>query len=218
MGTWLFTVSCSIIVIAMDVSPETVADESILLRTLLAGDDAAFEMLVTHFGGQMLAAARRILGNEEDARDAVQDAFLSAFRGLHGFDGNSRLSTWLHRIVINASLMKIRTRRRRPERPIEDLLPRYLDDGHRADPESLWTETPDTLLQRDEMREMVRFCVDQLPENYRTVLWLRDIEELDTEETAQTLGLSQGVVKTRLHRARQALRALIDPAMRGETI
>lgn len=200
----------------MDVDSEQISDESDLLHALRAGDDAAFEMLVTQFGGQMLAAARRILGNEEDARDALQDAFLSVFRGLNGFDGNSRLSTWLHRIVINASLMKLRTRRRRPEQPIEGLLPRYLDDGHRADPESPWSETPDTLLQREEMRDMVRLCIEQLPDNYRTVLFLRDIEELDTEETAQMLGLTEGVVKTRLHRARQALRALIDPAMRGE--
>jgi RNA polymerase sigma-70 factor, ECF subfamily len=199
----------------MDVAFEPVADEADLLRTLRAGDEGAYHALVSNCGGPMLAAARRILGNDEDARDAVQDAFLSAFRGLEGFDGNSRLSTWLHRIVINASLMKLRSRRRKPERLIDELLPRYGDDGHRADPESPWTETPDTLLQREEMRSLVRHCIEQLPENYRTVLILRDIEELDTEETARTLGLSEGVVKTRLHRARQALRTLIDPAMRG---
>lgn len=200
----------------MDGRTIAAGDECTLLERLRAGEDGAFQTLVTDFGGPMLAAARRILGNEADAQDAVQDAFLSAFRGLDGFDGNSRLSTWLHRIVINASLMKIRTRRRKPERAIEDLLPRYLEDGHRADVAPAWTETPDSFLQRDEMRQLVRLCIDQLPENYRTVLLLRDIEELDTQETAQTLGLSEGVVKTRLHRARQALRALIDPAMRGE--
>ena len=109
-----------------------------LLSGLRAGSDDAFAVLVGTHTGRMLAVARRYLGNEEDARDAVQDAFLSAFRAIDRFEGEAKLSTWLHRIVVNACLMKLRTRRRRPEGKIEDLLPRFLEDGHQAEPAAIW--------------------------------------------------------------------------------
>jgi len=189
-------------------------DETALLARLRAGEEAAYETLVRAFGGRLLAAARRMLGNEEDARDAVQEAFLSAFRGLDRFEGEARLSTWLHRIVLNASLMRLRQQRRRPEVPIDDLLPRFLEDGHAADPAQEW-KLPLDVLARHETREIVRRSIERLPDAYRSVLLLRDVEELDTEETARLLGLSGSAVKTRLHRARQALRGLLDPHLRG---
>ena len=102
------------------------ADEAELVLALRAGDSAAYERLVRTYGNWLLAVARRILHNEEDARDAVQEAFLSAFRGLAKFDGASRLSTWLHRIAINAALMRLRSKRRRPEASLDGLLPRFV--------------------------------------------------------------------------------------------
>jgi RNA polymerase sigma-70 factor (ECF subfamily) len=191
------------------------SEEKSLLQRLRAGDAASFETLVRTYGGRLMAAAQRILGNEEDARDAVQDAFLSAFRSVAGFEGKSRLSTWLHQIVINASLMKLRTRRRKPEESIETLLPKFMEDGHQARAASEWTERPDTSLEREETRAFVRRSISDLPESYRTVLLLRDIEELNTDETARMLGVTSNVVKTRLHRARQALRTLLDARFRG---
>lgn len=195
-------------------------DEASLLAGLRAGDQAAYEILVRTYSGRLLAVTRRLLRTEEDARDAVQDAFLSAFRALHTFEESSLLSTWLHRIGVNAALMKLRTRRRKPEEAIEDLLPKYLEDGHREDghrgnPTKPWKE-PEALLERKETRALVRECIDHLPESYRTVLLLRDIEELDTEEAAQLIGISPNAVKIRLHRARQALRTLLDPHFREE--
>lgn len=187
-----------------------------LLHGLRAGEPAAFERLVRTHTPRLLAVARRFLRNEEDARDAVQDAFLSAFRSLSEFEGGSEIGTWLHRIAVNACLMKLRTRRRRPEEPIDDLLPRYLEDGHHAAHLPEWRESAETLLERREVREFVRDCIGQLPESYRTVLLLRDIEELDTAEVARILGVSANVVKVRLHRARQALRTLLDPRFRKE--
>jgi RNA polymerase sigma-70 factor (ECF subfamily) len=195
--------------------PQQAADEAVLLAGLRAQDPHAFEQLVRLHGVRLLALARRILRNEEDAHEAIQDAFLSAFKGIAGFDGAARLSTWLHRITLNASLMKLRCRRRQPEQPIDHLLPGFLEDGHQADPAQPWQESSQQLLERQETRALVRACIDRLPETYRTVLLLRDIEELSTEETARLLGVSDGVVKTRLHRARQALRALLDPHFRG---
>ena len=189
-------------------------DEAALLARMQAGDNDAFETCVRTYCGQMLLVARRILRNEEDANDAVQDAFLSAFKGISQFKGQSRLGTWLHRIVVNAALGRLRSRHRHPEKSIEDLLSHFGEGEHQLDPPVPWKTVPETSLQQQESCELVRDCVNQLPENYRTVLLLRDIEGLDTEETAQMLGTSLGVVKTRLHRARQALRALLDPHFR----
>jgi RNA polymerase sigma-70 factor (ECF subfamily) len=187
--------------------------ERALLAALRAGDDAAYEQLVREHGAHLLAVARRLLGDGEDARDAVQEAFVSAFRAIGSFAGDAKLSTWLHRIAVNAALMKLRTRRRKPEQPIDDLLPTFEADGHRRDPGGPWQ--PAERLERRETRKLVRDAISRLPESYRTVLVLRDIEELDTAEVAELLGVNAGVVKTRLHRARQALRTLLDPHLRA---
>ena len=196
-------------------SSTPVDDEATLVAQLRAGDEAAFEQVVRSYGGRLLAVARRIVGTEEDARDAVQDAFLNAFRSLDRFEGHAKLSTWLHRIVVNASLMKLRTRKRKPEQSIEGLLPSFLDDGHHEERFQSWDEPADKLMERAENRELVRKQIDALPEGYRTVLVLRDIEGLDTEETANVLGLSVNATKIRLHRARQALRTMLAPHFRS---
>ena len=159
--------------------------------------------------------ARRLLGNDDEARDALQDAFISVFRSIRNFEAGSRLSTWLHRVVVNAALMKLRTRRRHPEEEIEKYLPLFQEDGHQIVPSVEWMESAETALQRKEMRQLVRAAIDRLPDTYRTVLLLRDIEEMNTEETAEILGISTTAAKLRLHRARQALRSQLDPQMRG---
>ena len=189
-------------------------DEGELVGRLRAGDDNAYETLVREQAGRMLAVARRMLGSEEDANDVVQDAFLSAFKAIDRFEGGSRLSTWLHRIVVNASLMKIRARKRRPETSIEDLLPSFLEDGHQANTPVEWKKTAQDVLESRETRQLVRKLIDELPETYRNVLMLRDIEGLDTKETADLLEVTPNAVKIRLHRARLALRTLLDPHMR----
>ena len=194
---------------------DTAAADAILLARLRAGDSSAYDDLVRAYSPRMLAVTRRILNSEDDAKDAVQDAFLSAFRALPNFAGGSLLSTWLHRIAVNAALMKLRTRRRKPERSIETLLPVYLEDGHHAEDFKEWNLPVDKAMLRAETRAIVRKCIGELPDNYRTVLILRDIEELDTEEAAERLGLTPNAVKIRLHRARQALRTLLDPHFRS---
>ena len=191
-------------------SPAAADGESELLARLRAGDDGAYEILLRTHTGRMLAVARRFLRNEEDARDAVQEAFVSAFRSIDRFAGDARLATWLHRIVVNASLMKLRRRRRKPEESIDDLLPTFREDGHLADSPAGWRAGADELLESDENRRLVRAAIERLPEQYRTVLLLLDIEEYDTEQTAEALELSKAAVKTRLHRARQALRQQLD--------
>ncbi len=197
-------------------SPGSAADEAGLLARLRAGDDVAYEELVVRYAPQLLAVIRRYLPEEHDAQDALQEAFLSVFKAIERFQGDSSLATWLHRIAVNSALMRLRTRRRRPEKAIEDLLPRFVEDGHRADPRAVWSIRPDEAIVNRELRQVVRSAIDELPESYRTILLLRDIEERTTEEVADLLKLSLANVKTRLHRARQALRELLDRRL-GET-
>ena len=197
--------------------PDLSVDESELLARLRAGDDSAYEDLVRTYSPRLLAVARRIVGNDEEARDVIQDAFLNAFRSLENFHGDARVSTWLHRIVVNSALMKLRTRKRKPEESIEPLLPAFLADGHYAEKFSSWGEQADDALARTETQALVRKRIDELPESFRTVLVLRDIEGLDTEETARVLETTPNAVKIRLHRARAALRTLLAPHIgRGE--
>lgn len=187
--------------------------EPLLLEQLRAGDGPAFEALVRTYAGPMLASARRLLTQEEDARAAVQDAFLSAFKALDHIDG--RLGAWLHRTVLHAALTRLRAHSRKTDRSMDELLPKFLEDGRQAQPATEWRDSSARNLERQETRQLVRQAIDELPEAYHTVLWLRDSEGLDTESTAQMLDLNQALVKTRLHRARQALRSLLDPHFRG---
>ena len=187
---------------------ETVYEADLVAR-LQAGDQDAFEELVRTYGGRLLSVARRFVRNEADAQDVVQAAYLSAFRSLRRFEGGCQLSTWLHRIVVNTALMKLRTRRRKPEESIELLLPSFQDDGHHVEQFSEWGAPADILLDRKETRATVRACIQQLPDNYRQVLLLRDIEELPTQDVAQMLKVTPTAVKVRLHRARQALSTLL---------
>jgi len=181
------------------------------LHGLLQGSPEACEAFVRACAPRALAVARRFLRQDHDAQDAVQEAFVAAFKSLGSFRGACRLSTWFHRIVVNACLMKLRARATKPEESIDDLLPTFLEDGHHTRHPLPWQEPADLLLQREEVRVRVRECIDRLPEGHRTVLLLRDIEELDTAETARLLGITEGAVKVRLHRAHQALRGLLDP-------
>jgi RNA polymerase sigma-70 factor (ECF subfamily) len=192
--------------------PDSDAD---LVARLQRGDDTAFEAIVRTHSGRLLSVARRFLGNNEDAQDAVQDAFIRAYKAIHTFEARAQLHTWLHRILVNTALMKLRERRRRPTESIEELLPSYTNDGHQAVAARDWS---DAVLERKETAALVREAIDRLPDQYREVLLLRDMEEKDTAEAAEILGTTSNVVKVRLHRARQALRTLLDREfnVRGE--
>lgn len=186
------------------------------MARLKTGCPASFEQIVrTHTAG-LLAVTRRLLGNEEDARDAVQEAFLNAYRSISTFHAGCALGTWLHRIAINSALMRLRSRKKRHETSISELLPRFTEDGHHVDPPGKWQDRSDQPVLLEEDRALVRKAIDRLPDTFRTVLLLRDIEELDTARTAELLGISANAVKIRLHRARQALRSLLEPHFRQE--
>jgi RNA polymerase sigma-70 factor, ECF subfamily len=190
-------------------------DELEIIEGMRAGDDRAFERLVRAHVARLHAVALRLLKNDADADDIVQEAFLSAFRNFDSFRGDARLATWLHRIVVNAALQRLRRFKRQAAAgsevvDVSELLPRFGENGYPVHFSQPWVQTSEELATRAETREQVRQMIDKLPDNYRTVLILRDIEELDTAETAELLELTPGTVKVRLHRARQALRNLLE--------
>jgi len=208
---FLVTLLRATVILMADGTEVTAPAEVQLVARLKQGDAAAFEELVRAHAPPMLAVCRRLLKNhEQDAQDAVQDAFVSVFKSIGSFEGSARLSTWLHRIAVNAALMKLRSKRRRPEKGIEDLLPRFQEDGHYLEPPAPW----DDRVEAAETRAIVREAIDELPDNYRTALLLRDIEQLSNEQAAEILGITPNAVKIRVHRAHQALRTLLDGRFR----
>jgi RNA polymerase sigma-70 factor (ECF subfamily) len=187
-------------------------DEARLIDELRNGDQQAFETLVRKYGPTLLNKARHYMRSEDDACDVLQDGFLCALKSIGKFKGDSQLSTWLHRIVINCALMHLRKNRRRSEMQdveIDELLPRFDPAGNWMDGDSR-SMSAQVYLETFETKATVHRCIEQLPDAHRLVLTLRDIDELDTEEVASLLGVTRNNVKVRLHRARQALKALIE--------
>lgn len=185
-------------------------NKDVTLAALQAGDAKAREAWVHAELPRMRAVARRLLRDESAADDAVQEAFVNAFRSLPAFRGEASLSTWLHRIVVNVALGRLRKAATSPTDAAEELLadaPLGQMSGGSLSPR--WGEV-ERLAARDETRALTRRMIDRLPENHRTVLILRDIEELSTAESAEALSVSAGVIKTRLHRARLALKTIIE--------
>ncbi len=185
-------------------------EEHELLARLQAGEGVAFEYLVRCYAGRLHKVAYRYVG-AEDAKDMLQETFAKAFASIQGFRGDSAVYTWLHQILINTCLSHLRKSASRKEQPIDDLLPTFLEDGHRAHPTAAWHRSTESVYQQTETGRLVRNCIDRLPENYRVVLMLRDIDGFGGIETAELLGISANAVKIRLHRARQALREQLDP-------
>ena len=184
----------------------TQTDEE-LVRVAQAGDNRAFDELVRRYQNKVYRLSYKILRHEDDAAEALQDAFLSAYRGLRNFKVESTFSTWLYRIATNASLMKYRKRRdnhislEQSQAPSEDAEPLQLPD---------WSAQPAEELLTAETREVMEEGIQRLPEELRTVFVLRDIEGLSNAEVAEILELSVAAVKSRLHRARIALRERLN--------
>jgi len=186
-------------------------DETELLRALKAGEAKAYDFVVREYSGRLLAVIRRIVRNEDDARECLQEAFLQAFRAIERFEGRAKVSSWLHRIAVNSALMRLRSRKRKAEASIDDLLPQFDGNEGRIDPAWQPPADPEPDLEAQDRKARVHEAIAELPENYRNVILLRDIQELSTDETAEALELTPGAVKVRLHRARAALRTLLSP-------
>lgn len=184
-------------------APLITRKEAVLLASARAGDSAAFESLVMPHWDALLRITQRILRNREDAEDAVQIAFLDAFRNLNGFHGHSRFSTWLTRIAMNAALMRLRLSRRKRETSLDDIA-----DAGEARARFQLVETrlnPEQEYLLKESGVLLQKSLKKLRPLYLEVLSMRDLQELSAKETAALLELPVGTIKARLHRARATL-------------
>jgi RNA polymerase sigma-70 factor (ECF subfamily) len=187
--------------------------EATLIQAVAQGDAEAFESLVRPHLGMLFRVIDRILGNEAESQDALQDALITIHRELPGFQGVSKFSTWAYRICVNQALMARRKRVRRREDAIEDLMPRFGDDGHHMNVDTIldWSEDAGALMkvEQDELKARVRAGLDRLSDDQRAVFVLRDLEGWNTDEIASHLGITRELVRQRVHRARLAMRTLL---------
>ena len=174
-------------------------------------DVGAFEELVARTEDRVYLLAMRYMRNPSDAQEVVQNSYLCAWRNLPTFQGRSQFGSWMYRITCNAALMLLRTRNRHPEIAINDIEPSELNEaiGHAAQKSITredWSRRPDEELEFGQLRRRIEIAVNELPPELRTTFLLRDVWEMTTQETASKLGVSIPAAKTRLHRARRALR------------
>jgi len=187
--------------------------ESTLVSGLIESDRAAVAQLIQTHQGWMKALAERMLNDGALAEDCVQESFISAMQKVASFQGRSSFKTWLKRIVINNCLMKLRQQKHRNEINVDDLMPQFDHNDCRLELQWPAIKTPDTVLQENQNAEQILNYISQLPYDYRVVLLLRDIQELNTKEVARILECGEGTVKVRLHRARCALKKMLEPIL-----
>lgn len=193
---------------------QTVTDEQ-LIRDARSGDKRAFTSLVKRYEETVFRFSMKLCRDREKAEEALQDTFINVYRKLGSFDGKSKFSTWLYTIVANNCLMKQRKRKARGlEEPLEVLdNPASSPDGKFAHQVARWEESPSEILLGKELRRVLDEAIMKLPEIYRAVFILRDVEGKSNEETGEVLGISQEAAKSRLRRARAFLREQLDPYM-----
>ncbi len=190
--------------------------DSKLLERLKAGDEEAFAAIVDRYSAQTYRIARTITGNRQDAEEVVQDTFMTVFRKIGSFEGRSAFPTWLYRITVNTAMMKVRRGKERAEEDLERWLPVFDAAGQHLEFVEDWSANPEKLLLQQERRDAVRQALPTLPAEYRAVVALRDLQGLSGEEVAEILGLSLPAVKSRLHRARLALRGKLEAYFGGQ--
>jgi RNA polymerase sigma-70 factor, ECF subfamily len=184
--------------------PVEIHPDVALVERAKNGDSAAFEQLVKQYDRQIFRVAQHITQNREDAEDITQDVFFKAYTKLDQFQGNSKFSTWLVRIAVNESLMRLRKRKTSKTVSMDEDV--QTEEGSIPRDFAEWRPNPEQLYGQGELSEILRKTIQGLPPGFRTVFTLRDIENLSTEETAEALGLSVPAVKSRLLRARLQLR------------
>jgi RNA polymerase sigma-70 factor (ECF subfamily) len=191
------------------------SDDLDLVHAIRNGDISAFERLVRRYDCKLLRIAQHVIHNREDSQDAIQESFMKALQHLSEFREQSRFSTWLFRITVNQSLMKLRKRRTTPDRSCdqgfqaeEDILSREVAD---------WAPNPEELCWASELRNILVGAIEKLHPTLRTVFVLRDVEELSISQTAMALDLTVPAVKTRPFRARLQLRELLSDYFRRHT-
>ena len=196
----------SAVVAQGDPSRVIVDEDAPLVQRAKAGDGEAFEALVRKHHAQVFRLALTMVKNAGDAEEVTQETFLNIFRKLDSFRGDSKFSSWLYRVTANFALMRLRKQRRQPTALLDDLLPQYQETGEAERPPSDWSERADRQIENKELGRKIDDAIQKLPEKYRIILVMRDVEGLSNEEIAQALGLSIPAVKSILHRSRLFVR------------
>ena len=189
------------------------ANEAELIGRIVTGEKELFHELIRPYERMVYLTVLSIVKNETDAEDAAQEAIVNAYRHLDSFRAESKFSTWLTMIAINEGRKRLRKAKSAAEDSLEEIVEDKEGDYTPA-PLTDWREIPLEALERKELREALRKAVASLPDIYRQVFALRDLEELNTEETAEALGLTPGTVKVRLHRARILLQKQLVPLLK----
>jgi len=188
-------------------------DEAGLITQILAGEKERFHELIRPYERMVYLTLFSIVKNETEAEDGAQEAVISAYRHLGSFRGDAKFSTWLTTIAINEGRKQLRKAKGRAENSIDEQIEEQEGDYTPA-PLTDWREIPLEALERKELREALRVAVAELPDIYRQVFALRDLEEMNIEETAEALGITTGMVKVRLHRARIMLQKRLVPFLK----
>jgi len=188
-------------------------DDADLVVRLKAGDEAAFSELVHTYGPRLLKHAEQFLKDNTAAQDSVQDVFLQAFQKIHNFREEAALVTWLHRILINNCLAYLRKNESAETLTIDSLMPKFDWTGTRTEARHEPLPSVKDLIAQKKICETALKKMNQLPDLYRCVLLLRDIEGYSTHEASAALLISVSMVKVRLHRARSALKKLLEPTL-----
>jgi len=191
--------------------------EQELVQRAIDGDKRAFEELVRMHQGRVVSLCTRMLGRRSTAEEVAQEAFVAAYRNLRKFRGDSRFGTWVYRIAINRCKNRIAHESRRHSERHDSMhaTTRYGEDDYQRQYADDSVEAADDMIEKRDRRALVRRAIDQLPQDHRQILVLRDLEELSYDEISDMLNLSPGTVKSRLHRARHALKDLLAPMMRN---
>ena len=182
------------------------AEEEQLVKNLQAGKVDSFEQLANLYQKKIYALSFNLTRNAMDSEDVTQEVLLTLFRKIHTFQGRSAFSSWVYRITLNATYMKLRSRKKEQSISIEELLPPFNGSGFQQEKIRDWSENTESLLFDNEVRETIQKAVDLLPDKERIVFLLRDVEGLSTENVSEVLELTVPAVKSRLHRARLFLR------------
>jgi len=198
----------------------TVPTDSQLIAEIRDGSADALEELVSRYESRVYSLAYRMLGNKEDAEDVLQDTFLNVVRSIDGFKSQSSFSTWLYRVAANAALTKLRqkSKREKSEGEFLDEVYSVREATHSESSMVDWSDGPADRLLNEEARQVMEEAITELPEKYRIVFVLRDVEGMPAAEVAKALDLSIPAVKSRLHRARLYLRNRLSHYYTGETV
>ncbi|RMG59132.1 MAG: sigma-70 family RNA polymerase sigma factor [Deltaproteobacteria bacterium] len=191
-------------------SENVVVDDERIIEGLSEGQEWAVEALVDKYYGRIYNLAMSILRNESDAEEITQDVFMTVYEKIGSFKGDSALYSWMYRICVNACLMRLRSRKRTDAVSIEEFMPVFTEEGKHASQVQDWSPEVERRVLNKELGEVLRKFIGELPDKYRVVLVLSDVEGLSNEETAHILGLSIPAVKSRLHRARLYLRGRLE--------